>query len=421
MADLDNLEDMLAALDTPSSQSNYDQGRSERADPMAQVDDIDNFLDSLVDLPASTPIRSNVSVPAPSMDDFESLTNAPVDSGDPDASAHEAHANQHWFATTIEAEYRSPTEAAAAFEKNGYSIHINKGKFINYQGGTASDFRLKGTTSTKVGYIHAITLRSLDDYGAPANITGPRDFIGCSFSHRQSGDDIQCWFRDNGDSTYDLAFYAAKPGVIQMQIKLCGNPMFDIDIQVEQPGRSLWIARPQLPAEPGKRFLIDIVTEDGSKPEGVAPFEVQSMGDVEELKLFNNGDGSYRFSCMPMANGFITIQLTLHGQPIKGSPVTVQVGQKTGVYVKQQSRGLTDEKAIPGITQSLPPQQPVVSRSMGAVPVSSARPSVAPMIIEAQPMRDSTYSPGDTFQPRESTVSQVTNDDLNALLDELGG
>jgi hypothetical protein len=64
---------------------------------------------------------------------------------------------------------------------------------------------------------------------------------------------------------------------------------------LDEKGRSLWIARPQLPAEPNKRFLIDIVAEDGSRPEGVAPFEVQSMGDVEELKLINNGIDSFSF------------------------------------------------------------------------------------------------------------------------------
>lgn len=42
--------------------------------------------------------------------------------------------------------------------------------------------------------------------------------------------------------------------------------MFDIEIQVEPAGKSLWVAQPNLPATPGEKFFIDIVTEDGSRP-----------------------------------------------------------------------------------------------------------------------------------------------------------
>lgn len=51
----------------------------------------------------------------------------------------------------------------------------------------ASDFRIKGTTSSKVGYVHAITLVSLDDYGSPAKIPNPRDFVGAVFTHKYGG------------------------------------------------------------------------------------------------------------------------------------------------------------------------------------------------------------------------------------------
>lgn len=75
----------------------------------------------------------------------------------------------------------------------GYARHNNRGKLINYSKGKvkpkftcsshfcqATDFRIKGTTSSRVGLIHVITLRALDDYGEPCQITevNPRDFIG---------------------------------------------------------------------------------------------------------------------------------------------------------------------------------------------------------------------------------------------------
>jgi hypothetical protein len=376
------------------------------------VDSIDDFLDGLDDQPKSAPKRQDYSVPPPAhhaSESYHDLASAPRHVDVDDSASHASHANANWFDPTLMPEFRSPQDAANAFEKEGYSIHVNKGKFIAYTGGTATDFRIKGTTSTKVGYIHAITLRSLDDYGNPAKINNPRDFIGAVLTHKQSGDDIQCWYRDNGDCTYDLGFYAQRPGTVRLEIKLCGNPMFDIDIQVDEKGRSLWVAKPQLPAEPGKRFLIDIVADDGSRPEGVAPFEVQTMGDVEDLKLLNNGDGTYRFTCTPQSQGYITLQIMLHGQPIKGSPVTVQVGQKQPLYVKQQSRGV-EEKQISGIpsTHHAPavvPQQASVVTRVAAAPAASVNRVQAAV---------------DHYDNHE-TESSVSNDDLNALLDELGG
>jgi hypothetical protein len=50
----------------------------------------------------------------------------------------------------------------------------------------ATDFRIKGTTSSKVGLLHVITLRALDDYGALTQITEvkPQDFIAVILTHR---------------------------------------------------------------------------------------------------------------------------------------------------------------------------------------------------------------------------------------------
>jgi len=459
----DSLEDMLAALEGSGGSSQPQRQPLQHREPSVieeyqKASNLDDFLETLdaesgPAQPRMAPKRQSVTVApqasAPAQS-YQELYSAPreIEESNPEheAAAHEAHANANWFDPSISPEYRSASEAAQALEKEGYAIHVNKGKWINYQGGSASDFRIKGTTSTKIGYIHAITLRSLDDYGNPAKISNPRDFIGAVLTHRQSSDEIQCWYRDNGDATYDLAFYAQKPGTVRLEIKLCGNPMFDIDIQVEAAGRSVWTAKPQLPVDPGKRFTIDIATEDGSRPEGVAPFEVQSMGDVEDLKLMNNGDGTYKFMCTPQTPGFITIQIMLHGQPIKGSPVTVPVGQKQGHFVKQASKGV-DEKSIGGIpstyaqatASSTPSSTPSgnVSRVLAAQTVSVNRPSFNqpdPAYTQAKPAGGAktasttnqsgdfygdTYVPQEVYQPRQSNAD-VSNDDLNALLDELG-
>jgi hypothetical protein len=86
-----------------------------------------------------------------------------------------------------------------------------------------------------------------------------------SHAPRQTGQNIQPWLRDNGDATYDVAFFASQAGVVRMEIKICNHPMFDIDIQVDGD-TSLWVAQPRLPAEIGQSFVIDIVSADGSRP-----------------------------------------------------------------------------------------------------------------------------------------------------------
>jgi len=236
-------------------------------------------------------------------------------------------------------------------------------------------------------------------------------FFGCVLTHVQSGSGLQTWYRDNGNCEYDLAFCPDRPGSVRMEIKLAGNPMFDIEIQVEDLGTSLWVAKPRLPAKPKEMFIVDIETVDGSRPEGVAPFEVQTVGSVENLRLINNGDGTYRFQCVPQSHGHITIQLTLHGQPIKNSPVTVQVGERQPMKIRQES---THEETI-----------------------SDTRPAYNPQnSYEAQEDYGNEYDQyggggggvgggggggggyGGDYH-RDST--DVSNEDLNRLLDELGG
>jgi len=297
--------------------------------------------------------------------------------------------------------------ATAELEQQGYERHNNSGKWINYTGGKATDFRIKGTTSSRVGLSHVITLRALDDFGNPARVDNPREFIGCVLTHTQSGSGLQCWYRDNGNCEYDLAFCPDRPGSVRMEIKLAGNPMFDIEIQVEDLGTSLWAAKPRLPAKPRELFIIDIETVDGSRPEGVAPFEVQTVGSVENLRLINNGDGTYRFQCIPQSHGHITIQLTLHGQPIKNSPVTVQVGDRQPMKIRQEStheETISDTRVSPGTGYN------------------------ANNTYEAQAVEREDYGNGEYDQygggyvdgyQRDST--DVSNEDLNRLLDELGG
>jgi len=269
--------------------------------------------------------------------------------------------------------------------------HNNRGKFVNYKNGKATDFRIKGTTSSKVGKLHVITLRALDNYGTQVQITevNPKDFIAVILTHRETNKDIQPWLKDNNDGTYDLAFYNDFGGTVRMEIKLCGNPMFDLDIQVDEIGDSLWVALGEATCQPDHEYRVDIVTSNGSRPEGVAPFDVQSMGDISDLKLVNNGDGTYYCECVPHSNGFMTIQITLHGEPIRNSPLTVQVGDK----VKFQQRQTATATQKPTLQQ--PSKQPQ---------------------NRTQPKNDTHHG-----NNAKNKNTDVTNDDLSSILDELGG
>lgn len=443
MGDIDNIDEMLAELESSSGdRDSYNYGN---------VDNIDDFLDQIEEearsshsfggrtqstsqtrqpaqsvtkaTPASNPSRSagqSVSRPA-----------APSQSRPQQSSAQNNSRPQQAQVSRPPAQASRPQQSSGGgggaarggkgadqLQADGYDIHHNKGKFYNYSGGKASDFRIKGTTSTRVDLAHAITLRALDDYGNPAKIDNFKDFIGCALSHKQTGDDLQCWIRDNGDCTYDLAFVPNRGGTVRMEIKLCGNPMFDIDIQVEDVGKSIWVAKPRLPAKPLETFTIDIETVDGSRPEGVAPFEVQTMGDVEGLKLINNGDGTYRFQCVPQHPGHITVQLTLHGQPIMDSPVTVPVGEgRQPLRVKQESshvETIRDDRHMPVAHH----QEEEYFDDGGEYAQEFDDGNDGHNGHDGYGDGDGGYD-DDEYQPRDST--DVSNDDLNRLLDELGG
>jgi len=198
-----------------------------------------------------------------------------------------------------------------------------------------------------------------------------------------------------------------------MEIKLCGNPMFDLDIQVDETGDSLWVALGEASCQPNQEYRVDIVTSDGSRPEGVAPFEVQTMGDISDLKLVNNGDGTCYCECVPHSNGHITIQICLHGEPIRNSPITVQVGEKA----KYQTRQTAVSQPKP-----TPQQQQPQKQQQSQPPKQQQQPPRAQSTKQQDTTLDELLdSYTGNNNKNNNTNVEVTNDDLNALLDELGG
>jgi hypothetical protein len=424
----DSLEHMLAELEAPAN----DHHRNNTLDDIGNIDD---FLDKIEEEARMSHNRQNTDYqveeyyePPPSAKTHTPQKHHATPAQQPQRKPSEPVIPQHTASPPAKQQqqqqhhhnppqqqhsqprpvsYQAPSggtsshhEAIQDLESQGYERHHNKGKWINYSGGKATDFRIKGTTSTRVGLSHVITLRALDDYGNPAKVDNPKEFIGCILTHTQTNSDLPCWYRDNGNCEYDLAFCPDQAGSVRMEIKLVGNPMFDIEIQVEDVGSSVWVAKPRLPAKPKELFIVDIETQDGSRPEGVAPFQVQTVGSVENLRLINNGDGTYRFQCVPQCAGHITIQLTLHGQPIKNSPITVQVGERQQIKIKQES------SHVETISDTRPQHQKQQES------------------YDYDPYEGGNHEdePNNNYQPREShSNADVSNDDLNRLLDELGG
>jgi len=238
--------------------------------------------------------------------------------------------------------------------------------------------------------------------------------------------------------------------------------MFDISIQIDPSGDSLWVALLQnTDVNPHDTVVVAIVAADDSRPEGVVPFEVQTMGDISDLKLMNNGDGTYRFQCIPQSAGHCTINITLHEQPIQNSPIIFKVGQEQKAYVKQvatqtppafrsapaASRGPSQVQApaargpshVQPAGRAQQPQQASTSYVRPQTPsVNYGKPQQA--TYEQPGARDSYYGGAqgqydnpadydeqpddgydDVFDGEFAGGGNVTNDDLNRLLDELGG
>jgi len=469
-----SLEEMLAELEGPSS-----GGGGGGGDDYDDLEDIEGFLSKLENESKSKPPTvsgSNYQQPKPApvqqpkpapVQQQPTKSVAPVQQPKAAPVQHQPVQQQSKPAPVQpqpvqhqhvqQQKHQSYSQSASSGDSVGEKLlqaenfvkHNNRGKFVRYQNGKATDFRIKGTTSSKVGLLHVITLRALDDYGnlAPITEVPPKDFIACILTHRETSKDIQAWIRDNNDGTYDLAFYNEIPGNVRMEIKLCGNPMFDLDIQVDGSGDSIWVALGNATCEPNETYRIDIVTTDGSRPEGVAPFEVQTMGDISDLKLVNNGDGTYYVECCPHSNGsHVTVQICLHGEPIKNSPLTVQVGEKQKYQTKQTAQPTpkpqattyhaqpVQSKPVQQTYQPPPQQQPVHHQSVHHQSTSSYQPAPQRQSYTQQPQQavtsyntspkmDDTFNLNtyDAYGNVGGNNLEVTNDDLNALLDELGG
>jgi len=147
------------------------------------------------------------------------------------------------------------------------------------------------------------------------------------------GMDLMCSFSDQGDGTYTAAYTPLKPGFHTVEISLNDEPVmgspFHPLMEDANAGNS-WAEGPGLAGGKTGRhnpITIHAVDADGSPVRhGGDPFLVGISGPDSTIpSIKDNGDGTYSVDYVVNTPGEYTIDITLHGQPIKDSPFTATI------------------------------------------------------------------------------------------------
>ncbi|ELR24683.1 gelation factor, putative [Acanthamoeba castellanii str. Neff] len=136
---------------------------------------------------------------------------------------------------------------------------------------------------------------------------------------------------DNQDGTFDGAYQVATPGRYVVKVTLDGEPIkgSPYGLLIEGARAALSFAEgPGLvggqTTKPGV-FTIHAYSPDGDRcTDGGDPFQVDIQGPAQvQPSITDNADGTYTVQYTPTEPGDYQVNVTLHGEPIKESPVTV--------------------------------------------------------------------------------------------------
>jgi hypothetical protein len=276
---------------------------------------------------------------------------------------------------------------------------------------TATDFKVSGNTSTIVGSPSILLLKGFNDQGIPTALINPEKYINVYYTHF-TGVSVQPWFRENEDTTLAIGFFPSLVGDHEMKITLVGNDLFETTIHVNPAGEeNRWVTRLEMP-QVNKKWIIDIVRTDGTKPEGKYAFEVESQGNVQNLNIEDLG-GQYRVTCVPITPGPVKIFIRLQGQYINGSPIELMVPGQQAQMVVPMGGGYGMGMGMGGPMMMQPmnaqPQvmspmnaQPQVMKPMNATPVV-----MQPMNAQPQVMKPMNATPV-VVQPMNATPIKAT-------------
>jgi len=269
-------------------------------------------------------------------------------------------------------------EGATMMQDFGFALLKESFAESDQDGNTAADFKVSGNTSTVVGTPSILLLKGFNDQGIPTALIRPEKYLNVYYTHF-TGVSIQPWYRENEDTTLALGFYPTLVGEHQMKITLVGNELFETTIHVNPAGEeNRWVTRLEMP-QVNKKWIIDIVRTDGSKPDGKYAFEVESQGNVTNLNIEDLG-GQYRVTCVPITPGPVKMHIRLQGQYINGSPIELVVpGQ-----VPQQTVMMPMYGAQPGYGMMMPmnAQQPQMMQPMNMQPQVMQPMNAKPLVVQ---------------------------------------
>jgi filamin len=234
--------------------------------------------------------------------------------------------------------------------------------------------------------------------------------------------DVEQSLQDNGDGDYPGQYTAAKGGEYTISITLEGTPIKDSPFTVWVSGPDSSTSYAEGPGVEGANtkepapFTIKSIDSRGNPVNtGKDNFKAVVSGpeDVGEVPLTDNGDGTYDGVYQVSRPGNYTVDITLDGEPIKGSPynLLIQAGNAGNSYA--EGPGLVSGQALhPAVFTIFAVDQAGERCTEGGDPFEVA--ITGPAAVEAEVIDNGDGTYGVTYtpeQPGDYTVAVTLHGD----------
>ncbi|KAJ3270854.1 hypothetical protein HK104_004834, partial [Borealophlyctis nickersoniae] len=218
----------------------------------------------------------------------------------------------------------------------------------SYCEATGPGVQPQGTVSASM----AFTIRSFDKYGHRKTSGG--DVFSVEVASVRSNGNVgqSCQIgvvRDLGDGTYDVTYDGSKTGMYQVVVKTCDQHVRGSPFRVElksgpvcqskctctgigltrsEAGRAgTFIIQPRdefgnVTGVDGSMFNITMALAEGT---GTGGGGVGNASDRIKWSVTDNGDGTFLASYLTTVSGAYSMDVSLNGQPINGSPFHVDI------------------------------------------------------------------------------------------------
>jgi hypothetical protein len=272
---------------------------------------------------------------------------------------------------------------------------------VDEDGNIATNFKFLGSQTAILGKIHTITVAPVDDNDQSTPLYNYNKYVTMIAIDLNNGQEVEVYCKDNGDKTYDFSFMPQALGQVNLEILLCGGPLFELVVSVENITAGDWIAQTNPQHQLGEHLKINIVPKgtDYSVLPGPLPFKVDAQGNMQDLNIVSNDDGTCSISVLPLAVGRIQLSITLHEQHISNSPLNIFIIDKN--KAKLPTLNPTNQPSYSNPTINLKPT-PINITSGGSInmtpmnvtPMNSGSINVTPMnSINMTPMNSNSNTP----------------------------